>query len=471
MKHKFIISALALLAATGLRAQQAPLTSSSLNVDAGKMALDMNIDLRELDLKSAGSVFLTPMIISAEGDSIAFAKTGIYGRRQKIHAERLREKLPTDLLEAKNLPDSLSFSEAVDYTPELNGARPALKIETFGCANCLKSVKVIEGEPWIAPTFNPAEAVALEVPTASVVKERAASGRANVEFPVNRTELRPEFRNNAAELAKVVATIDSVKDDPDVTITAIYVKGFASPEGSLANNTRLAKGRTEALCQWIEKRYNLPHDLIHTDYEPEDWDGLREAVEADPTLPNRDGLLGFITDTSLDPDVREFKMRSYYPDAYKRLLKEIYPSLRHTDYRVEYTIRSFTSPEEILSVMQKDPSKLTAAEYFAAAQSLDPADPRYDEILLMAAHYDPKNEAANLNAASVSIKNGDLAAADSFLEHAGKSPAAEYTRGLLAVAAEDFNAAEKHLNRALEAGYEPAREVLAKIAILKNTKK
>ncbi|MDE6146266.1 MAG: hypothetical protein K2F96_08305, partial [Muribaculaceae bacterium] len=155
------------------------------------------------------------------------------------------------------------------------------------------------------------------------------------------------------------------------------------------------------------------------------------------------------------------------PEAYQRLLQEIYPTLRHTDYRIEYTVRSFTSPEEVFAVIEKNPSKLTASEFFLAAKTLDPEDPRYAEILTMAAYYDPKNEAANLNAASIAIKRGDYAAADSFLKHAGQSPAAVYTRGLLAMALKDYTRAEFFLNKAKEAGYDKAESLLEQIPALK----
>ncbi len=470
MNRKLILTAAILLSALTGSAKGIQLSSSSLDVENGKMVADMVLDLKDAPVKSQHKVVMTPYILSQSGDSISFESYALYGRRSLINAQRLNQPMPAKWAQAAAADSVYNFHEAIDYTPALNGAELALRVDNYGCANCLKETYWLKGPNWEAPTFEPSEFIVFEVPTQSIVKERAASGRANVEFPVNRTELRPDFRNNAAELAKVAATIDSVKDDPDVTITAIHVKGFASPEGSYANNTRLAKGRTEALCQWIENRYKLPHSLIHTDYEPEDWDGLRDAVEADHTLNNRDGLLGFITDTSLEPDTREFKMRSYYPNDYKRLLTEIYPSLRHTDYRVEYTIRTFTSPEEIFEVMEKDPSKLTAAEYFAAAQTLDPNDPKYAEVLTLAAVNDPKSEAANLNAASVAIKNGDYAAADSFLEHAGQSPEANYSRGLLAMATEDYQAAEKALRKAADAGYEPAKALLEKISILKQLK-
>ena len=470
MKRNILtIAAMALFAASA-SANTETVKEMNLDVENAKMRLHMVVDPSEINVKSTQAAIFTPMVITAAGDTISFQSAGIYGRRNLINAERLGKQLPAGLLSSA-VGNEITIGESLDYTPELNGARPALKVDLYGCADCLKWTKLFEGQPWEAPTFDPTEEIVFEVPTANVVKERAASGRANVEFPVNQTVLLPDFRNNADELAKVAKTIDSVKNDPDITITAIYLKGFASPEGSYANNTRLAEGRTEALRQWIQQRYQLPSNLLHTSYEPEDWEGLVAALEADPDFPNREGLLEIINDPRYEPDARDYKMRITYPDAYKRMLNEIYPSLRHTDYRVEYIIRSYSTAEEVMTVIEQDPTKLTAAEYFLAAQSLDPESERYEELIMMAAKYDPSSEAANLNAASISLKHGDLPAADSYLAHAGKSPAAEYTRGLLAVEADDLRAAEQHLRNALNQGYEPAGAVLEKVSHLKKFQK
>ena len=94
-----------------------------------------------------------------------------------------------------------------------------------------------------------------------------------MDFVVNRTEIRPDYRGNRKEIAKIIESIDKVKNDPDATITRITIKGYASPEGSYANNVRLAMGRTAALKEYVRKHYNFDQEIMMTDYEPEDWAG------------------------------------------------------------------------------------------------------------------------------------------------------------------------------------------------------
>ena len=94
---------------------------------------------------------------------------------------------------------------------------------------------------------------------------RELKGSAYIDFPVNRTEIYEDYRRNPIELAKIRATIDTVRNDADTRITSIRIKGYASPEGSYANNTRLAQGRTETLKDYVQRLYNFPSGVMATD--------------------------------------------------------------------------------------------------------------------------------------------------------------------------------------------------------------
>jgi outer membrane protein OmpA-like peptidoglycan-associated protein len=87
-------------------------------------------------------------------------------------------------------------------------------------------------------------------------------GQAYVDFRVNRTELDEHYRNNTAELKKILATIDVVKNDPDCSIVNVHIKGHASPEGSYANNVRLAEGRTATLKQYVQQQEHFAEFVV-----------------------------------------------------------------------------------------------------------------------------------------------------------------------------------------------------------------
>ncbi|MDE6801982.1 MAG: hypothetical protein K2J06_04360, partial [Muribaculaceae bacterium] len=300
------------------------------------------------------------------------------------------------------------------------------------------------------------------------IKEFAIEGTAYVNFPVNRIELFPDYMSNTSELAKITSTIDSIKGDEDVTITSIFIKGFASPEGPYNNNVRLAKGRTQTLRdyveQYIRRLHNLSGDIISTDYLPEDWPGLRAYVEKSG-MANRDAILALI-DSSLEPDAKDARIKKEFPDDYKFLLANVYPGLRHSDYIIRYNIKSYTTIEEILHALHTQPQKLSAEEFYRAAKSMIEGSDEYNEVFETAVRIYPNDPLCNLNAANTAISRGDFKTAERYLSKAGDTPEVNYARGVLAARMNDYAVAEKLFTVAAADGFEEARRALDTIRSL-----
>ena len=102
-----------------------------------------------------------------------------------------------------------------------------------------------------------------------------------MDFPINETAIYPEYRLNPGELRRIKASVDSARFDESVRITRISLHGYASPESPYANNTRLAKGRTEALMSYLQKQYGFATSIFKINYTPEDWDNLRNFIAND----------------------------------------------------------------------------------------------------------------------------------------------------------------------------------------------
>ena len=248
-------------------------------------------------------------------------------------------------------------------------------------------------------------------------------------------------------MAKIVATIDSVRNDNDITVTTLTIKGVASPEGDYKNNERLAKGRTEALKSYVDNLYHFGADFIVTDYEPEDWAGLRKYV-AGSNLAHKREILQIIDDQTLDIDIKDRRIQVRYGDEYIFLLNEVYPTLRRSDYRIEYTVCSYNDVETIRKIMTTTPYKLSLSEMYMLAQTMEPGSDEYNEVFETAVRLYPNDETANLNAANAAMGRNDLRHAERYLTHAGNSAEAVYARGILAALRGDKESAERLIRQA-----------------------
>ena len=422
--------------------------------------LDIRFNTSGLDISTREVAVIAPALVKNE-ESMSLRKCGIYGRMRDIYYVRNEHMAPTsddDInYRERKVAENIDYHFSVPYTEWMNRSSLIVCHKGYGC--CGK--ELWSDVDTLVASF-PRDIYIPRLiyirPDVEVVKTRALQGSAYIDFPVSRTEINPTYHNNAYELRKITGTIDSVKKDRDITITALSIKGFASPESSYKNNTRLAKGRTEALKQYVENMYHFDANFIATSYEPENWDGLEAYVESS-AIAHRDDILSAIR-SDREPDNKEWYIKNTWPEDYKYLLDNCYPMLRRSDYRIEYEIRSYTQPDEIEAVMFTAPQKLSLDEFYVLAETYEPGSEIFNEIWEIAIRMYPYDEIANLNAANAAMSSGEYSRAERYLERAGYGAEAIYARGVLEVMRENFDAAEPLLVQAEQMGIIEAREVL-----------
>lgn len=426
-----------------------------------RLIVRMDIDTRSLRQNGNTETMLVPVLVGQMGDSLRMQEVVISGRNRYYNRLRNASDDDTYLLyrSSKDLT-SVPYQAVVEYRPWME--QSALSVE-FGQSECGCDIPLTP-EPLIALDFKPrifAPQYVFITPEAEAVKMRDLKGSAYIDFPVNRTELYPDYRRNPQELAEIRKTIDVVRNDSNVTITSFSIKGFASPEGSYSNNVRLAKGRTATLKDYVQKLYAFDPAIMHTSYEPEDWEGLRKYVESS-NIANREGILAII-DSDLAPDPKNAKIQKTYPEQYAFLLREEYPALRHSDYTINYVVRTFTSVEEIKRVLRTAPQNLSLNELFLVAQSYEPGSDDYREVFEVAVRMFPNDKAANLNAANIAIQRGEYDKARAYLAKAGDTPQAAYARGLIEAFEKNYDAAlplfDKAASESLTEAAEAAKQI------------
>ncbi len=440
--------------------------------DGSYLSVGMLLNLEELKVENNRAVLLTPCLVNGS-DSLALPSVGIYGRRRYYVYVRNGESLLTNqeerIYKAADKPASLAYNKVLPFEEWMNGAELTLRRSDYGCCHMLLAEQngtvgmlgmVEEPQPTAAAAAFFPELVYCR-PVAKAVKRDSLEGSAYIDFPVNKTTIYPDYRRNTVELGKIRATIDSVRSDRDVTITQVWLKGYASPESPYEHNRKLAVGRTEALKSYIKQLYHFDDEVIATDYEAEDWAGLRRYVEQSD-LEHKAAILALI-DSSREPDNKEWKIKSTYPEEYRFLLQNCYPALRHTDYRIAYTIRGYSDPEEIERIMAEQPQKLDLNEFYLLAQQYEPGTDEFSEVFETAVRIYPDDEQANLNAANAAMRRGDNEAAARYLAKAGDSPEAVYARGALAVRMKDFETARRYLGEAKTLGVEQAAATLEEL--------
>jgi hypothetical protein len=124
-----------------------------------------------------------------------------------------------------------------------------------------------------------------------------------------------------------------------VAISQITIESYASPEGDAVHNDTLSCRRAEALQRYMTETYGLNDVEFTVRSGGENWKGLAEAIDVSTDLDSRakEELRRIIA----MEEVTERKAALRRHDGgrtYTWLLREVYPMLRVSSYRIDYTV-------------------------------------------------------------------------------------------------------------------------------------
>ncbi len=240
------------------------------------------------------------------------------------------------------------------------------------------------------------------VPEVEAQKSRTASGAAYLNFEMGKSKILPAYKDNAAELAGIRESIETVRGDASVSMTGIEIIGYASPEDTWTNNLTLSGNRAQALLEWVTAESGLPKELFYSRGEGEDWAGLERLVE-ESDIDGRDEVLAIIGARG-KTDETEHKL-SPYPQV-----KTLYPPLRRVEYHIAYDVAPMTVAQG-KEVLYTRPELLSLNEMFLIAETMEVGSEEWAEVFDIAARVFPTSDVANLNAAASALERNDAVAA------------------------------------------------------------
>ncbi|MEG1464190.1 MAG: hypothetical protein RSC11_04710 [Mucinivorans sp.] len=400
----------------------------------------------------AQSMELTPIVIST--------------RRAEIMDFRHRTMLPDSYIKTRT-GTVLEYETQVPFQGWMNGASLRLDRAVDGCSRQVqlpsivlaKNLKLVTEEYRFQPTF------AYIVPSVEMVKNRNEKGSAHLVFEVGRSTLLPDFAGNTDELAKIAQTVDLVHKDANVTMRNITLWGTCSPEGSFKSNAILAQDRTNTVRAFIQSRYGYPLSVFVVSSEPEDWQGLVAAVEADVNVPSRQAVLDVLR-SDLAPDVKDRQVAALDRGVpYRYMLKNLYPALRRVNYTINYQVKGFDLAQS-KEVLLSRPGNLSLNEMYLIARSYEEGSPDFNNIFTTAAKIFPDDPTAIINAATSALQRGETQVAENYLMRIKGSTVPEYlnTAGVIMALSGDYDIAENIFRAAAASGLKAAKANLAHLA-------
>ena len=271
---------------------------------------------------------------------------------------------------------------------------------------------------------------------------------ADIRFLIQQTTLR-NSELKTQEMKDLYAAIKDADTTANKAINKLEVAGYASPDGDVELNTKLADARQAKAQKYLQKQ--LKKAKVNADIESnvtaEDWAGFQKAMEAS-NIQDKELVLRVLS-MYTDPEEREAQIKNLSA-VYKTIADEVLPELRRSRLILTTDLIG-KSDEEIAALAQNDPRALTVDELlYAATLTQDLAEKM--AIYTKATEIFPTDYRAYNNIGMIYFTQGEVAnARRSFakaLQLDAANPDVNYNAGIAAMAENDLVQAEQHLGKA-----------------------
>lgn len=270
---------------------------------------------------------------------------------------------------------------------------------------------------------------------------------ADIRFLIQQANLRSS-ETNSADMKALQAAIKDAKENDRKEINKIEVSGYASPDGGLTLNEKLAKNRQSVSQKFLQKtlKKNKVQNAVEANITAEDWDGFQKAME-NSNIQDKELVLRVLSMYS-DPEEREAQIKNLSA-VYKTIADEILPALRRS-HLILTTDLIGKSDDEIRELAKNDPSQLSVEELLYAATLTDNNGEKmaiYNKVAEQYGDYRAYN-----NMGELYFKDNNVAEARrcyaKALEIQPNDPDVNYNAGVAAMADGDIAKAEEYLGKA-----------------------
>lgn len=443
------MSAAALLALSSCSSKLGALSADNFSVnpnpletEAGKVPTTINGKFPEKYMKKKAVVTVTPEMRYADGKTAKGNGATFQGEKVAGNNQTIQYKV------GGNYTMNTSF----DYVPEMQKSDLYLTFDAYVGKKKVNvpEVKVATGVISTSEFYKKTLASdgACIAPD-SFQRVKAQKQEAEIKFLINQANLRrSEMKNNSVkEFVQMLKKIN--RDREGLNIKNVEVAAYASPEGGVKFNDKLASKRQNTSEKYVKQ--TLKNTKVSTDidarYTAQDWDGFQKLVAAS-NLQDKDVILRVLS-MYQDPQEREQQIRNMSA-GFRELANGILPELRRSRLIINYETIG-RSDDQIKEQYNADPTKLSADELLYAAALEDNADKK-EAIYKKTAEIYPNDNRAFNNVAALEFAKGNNDAAKEYLAKAvnAKSDAAEANanKGLVALLEGNTAEAQNHIAKA-----------------------
>lgn len=456
-----VVSALAFTSCKKLGALSADnftVTPTPLESVAGQVPATINGQFPEKYMKKKAVVTVTP-VLKYEGGEATGASATFQGEKVDGNNQTISYKVG----------GNYTMKSVFDFVPAMQKSDLYLKFEAKVGKKSVTIPEVKIGYGVVATSELLKNTLASANPAIApdgfqrIIKQRQ---EATIKFLIQQANIR-NSELSSTSVKDFIKTLKDIKaDQKGKALNDIEISAYASPDGALDLNTRLAEDRQNNSEKYINKelKANKMESDIKTKYTAEDWDGFQELV-SQSNIQDKDVILRVLS-MYKEPEEREAQIKNMSA-VFQELAETVLPELRRARLTINYELIG-RSDDEILAQFKSDASKLSNEELLYGATLVN--TPAEKEAWYQKASQQYANDyRAYNNLAQLAYAKGDLSSAESYLNKAkslkGDASEVNTNLALIALAKGDVSTAETYIAKG--SGADSFKEIMGNIQIAK----
>ncbi|MCI7399986.1 MAG: hypothetical protein MSH57_06245 [Prevotella sp.] len=414
-----------------------------LETTAGQVPATINGMFPEKYMKKKATVTVIPELRYGNGQAVQGTGATFQGEKVQGNNQTISYKVG----------GNYSMKTNFKYVPEMQKSELYLTFDAYiGSKKVdVPAVKVADGivatSELSGRTVKSAQASVAQDAYQRIIEHKQ---EANIKFLIQQATLRKsELKNNSVkEFVEMLKKINADKEG--LNLKNVEVSAYASPDGGLKLNDKLAAQRQDNTEKFVNKtlKNTQVEAPVDAKYTAQDWEGFQELVKVSD-IQDKDVILRVLS-MYKDPEEREQQIKNMSA-VFRELADGILPELRRARLTLNYEVIG-RSDAQIVEQFGNDASQLSNEELIYGATLVN--DAQKEAFYKKAAELYNDARAYN-NLATLAFAKGDLSAAKNYAQKAqsvdGSNAESNANLGLIALAEGNVRDAENYIAKAANA--------------------
>ena len=414
-----------------------------LETTAGQVPATINGMFPEKYMKKKATVTVIPELRYGNGQAVQGTGATFQGEKVQGNNQTISYKVG----------GNYSMKTNFKYVPEMQKSELYLTFDAYiGSKKVdVPAVKVADGivatSELSGRTVKSAQASVAQDAYQRIIEHKQ---EANIKFLIQQATLRKsELKNNSVkEFVEMLKKINADKEG--LNLKNVEVSAYASPDGGLKLNDKLAAQRQDNTEKFVNKtlKNTKVEAPVDAKYTAQDWEGFQELVKVSD-IQDKDVILRVLS-MYKDPEEREQQIKNMSA-VFRELADGILPELRRARLTLNYEVIG-RSDAQIVEQFGNDASQLSNEELIYGATLVN--DAQKEAFYKKAAELYNDARAYN-NLATLAFAKGDLSAAKNYAQKAqsvdGSNAESNANLGLIALAEGNVRDAENYIAKAANA--------------------